>query len=59
MHIVFAEDNEIIVSWVGLHADEENPHVDGAADVRQLRSREGIRCAYCMLWMMEISSSGG
>ena len=36
MHIVFAEHNEIIVAWVGQHTDEENPHVDGAADVPQL-----------------------
>jgi hypothetical protein len=36
MHIVFADDNEIVVSWVGRHTDAENPHVDGAADVPQL-----------------------
>jgi hypothetical protein len=36
MHIVFAEDNEIVVSWLGRHTDAENPHVDGAADLPQL-----------------------
>jgi hypothetical protein len=36
MHIVFAENNEIVVSWVGQHTDKENPHIDGAADVPEL-----------------------
>ena len=36
MHIVFAEHNEIVVSWVGQHSDKENPHVDGATDIPQL-----------------------
>lgn len=36
MHIVFAENNEIVVSWVGQHTDKENPHVDGATDISEL-----------------------
>jgi hypothetical protein len=36
MHIVFAERNEIVVSWVGQHTDQENPHVDGATDIPEL-----------------------
>lgn len=36
MHIVFAENNEIVVAWVGQHTDEENAHIDGAADVPEL-----------------------
>jgi len=36
MHIVFADDNEIVVSWLGRHTDAENPHVDGAVDLPQL-----------------------
>jgi hypothetical protein len=36
MHIVFAENNEIVVSWVGQHTDKENPHVDGATDIPEL-----------------------
>ena len=30
MHIVFAENNEIVIAWVGQHTDQENPHIDGA-----------------------------
>jgi hypothetical protein len=36
MHLVFGENNEIVVSWVGQHTDAENPHVDGAVDLPQL-----------------------
>ncbi|HVA20128.1 MAG TPA: hypothetical protein VMU55_08130 [Solirubrobacteraceae bacterium] len=36
MHIVFAENNEIVVSWGGQHTDKENPHIDGATDVPEL-----------------------
>jgi hypothetical protein len=36
MHIMFAENNEIVVSWIGQHNDKENPHIDGAADLPHL-----------------------
>jgi hypothetical protein len=38
MHIVFAEDSEIVVAWVGQHTDKENPHIDGAATSHSWRT---------------------
>jgi hypothetical protein len=36
MHLVFGEQNEIVVAWVGRHNDDENAHIAGAEDVPQL-----------------------
>jgi hypothetical protein len=42
MHLVFGEENEIVVAWVGQHNDDENTHIDGAEEVPQL-ARVGRR----------------
>jgi hypothetical protein len=36
MHLVFGENNNIVVAWVGQHSDKENAHIDGAEDIPQL-----------------------
>ena len=36
MHLVFGEDDAIVVSWVGRHTETENVHVEGAEDIPQL-----------------------
>jgi hypothetical protein len=33
MHLVFGDQNEIVISWVGRHTQDEAVHVDGARDI--------------------------
>jgi hypothetical protein len=33
MHLVFGDQDEIVISWVGQHTEDEAVHVDGARDI--------------------------
>ncbi len=33
MHLVFGDLDDIVVSWVGQHTEDENVHADGARDI--------------------------
>jgi len=33
MHLIFATSGEIVISWVGQHAEDEDVHAEGARDI--------------------------
>lgn len=33
MHLVFGDQDEIVISWVGRHTEDEAVHVEGARDI--------------------------
>jgi hypothetical protein len=33
MHLVFGDQHEIVISWVGQHTEDEAVHVDGVRDI--------------------------
>jgi hypothetical protein len=38
MHLVFGDQDEIVISWVGRHTEDEAVHVEGARDIPGLSS---------------------
>jgi hypothetical protein len=33
MHLVFGDDDDIVISWVGRHREDEDVHAEGARDI--------------------------